>query len=114
MTEQQHVLEVYEPYEYKGQNPLTVEGVTVLKGPMRDNYYLLRLDTPVEHDHKLIEMLLVLPHYTEDKIDRALNSTCTVNIARIPPDSDIADKTRVSFEDFQCWGVGKISLLVAQ
>ncbi|GMQ87824.1 MAG: hypothetical protein BMS9Abin08_1034 [Gammaproteobacteria bacterium] len=107
---EQHVLEVYEPYEYKGQNPLTVEGVTVLKGPMRDNYYLLRLDTPVEYDHEMIEMLLVLPHYNGDEIDRAVNSTCTVNIARVPCDSDIADKTRVSFEDFQRWGVGKISL----
>ncbi len=114
MGEQQHVLEVYEPYEYKGQNPLTVEGVTVLKGPMRDNYYLLRLDTPVEFDHEMIELLLVLPHYTEDKIERALTSTCTVNIARVSADSDIADKTDVSFEDFQRWGVGKISLLVTQ
>lgn len=111
MVNQQHVLEVYEPYEYKGQNPLSVAGVTVLKGPMRDNYYLLRLDTPVEYEHELIELLLVLPHYTGDKIDRAVTSTCTVNIARVPADSDIADKTSVSFEDFQRWGVGKISLI---
>ena len=109
MGEQQHVLEVYEPYEYKGQNPLAVAGVTVLKGPMRDHYHLLRLDTPVEYDHELIELLLVLPHYTGDKIDRAVNSTCTVNIARVPADSELADKTSVSFEDFQRWGVGKIT-----
>jgi len=110
MDGQQHVLEVYEPYEYKGQNPLTVAGVTVLKGPMRDNYYLLRLNTPVEYDHEWIELLLVLPHYTADKIDRAVTSTCTVNIAVVPADSDIVDKTSVGFEDFQRWGVGKISL----
>jgi len=110
MGEQQHVLEVYEPYEYKGQNPLAVEGVTVLKGPMRDHYYLLRLDTPVEYDHEVIELLLVFSHYTGDKIDRAINSTCTVNIARVPSDSELADKTSVGFEDFQRWGVGKISL----
>ncbi|MFQ5642959.1 MAG: hypothetical protein ACE5FQ_04580 [Thiogranum sp.] len=113
MGEQQHVLEVYEPYEYEGQNPLTVAGVSVLKGPMRDNYYLLRLDTPVEYDHEMIELLLVLPHYTGDKIDRAVNSTCTVSISRVPTDSDIATRSSVSFEDFQRWGVGKISLLVA-
>jgi len=113
MGEQQHVLEVYEPYEYEGQNPLTVEGVTVLAGPMRDNYYLLRLDTPIEYDHEMIELLLVLPHYNGDKIDRAVNSTCTVNISRVPNDSDLASKDSVSFDDFQRWGVGKISLLVA-
>ena len=39
MTDQQHVLEVYEPYEYEGPNPLILKGVAVLPGPTRHDYY---------------------------------------------------------------------------
>ena len=111
MNDQHHFLEVYEPYEYTGQNPLNVSGVAVLTGPMRDNYYLLRLDTPFEYEQETVELLLVLPRYNGDKIDRAVNSCCTVNIVRVPPGSDLEQRTSVSFEDFTRWGVGKISPL---
>ena len=46
MTEQRHVLEIYEPYDYQGINPLNVAGIAVLAGPMRDNYYLVKLENP--------------------------------------------------------------------
>lgn len=110
MTEQLHVLEVYEPYEYQGQNPLCVEGVAVVAGPMRDSYYLLRLDKPFEFEHDVVEQLLVSPRYNGDKIDRTVSSTCTVNIAVVPPNTDLSDRDHVRFEDLQRWGVGKISL----
>ena len=109
MTDKMHVLEVYEPYEYEGENPLTVAGVTILAGPMRDNYYLLRLDKPFDFEQEKVEMLLVLPRYNGDKIDRAVDSSCTVNIARVPEGAELEDKSSVGFEDFQRWGVGKIS-----
>ena len=111
MTEQQHVLEIYEPYEYKGQNPLCVEGIAVIAGPMRDDYYLLRLDQPFEYEHDKVEQLLVSPRYNGDKIDRTTTSTCTVNIAVVPPSTDLANREHITFEDFHRWGVGKISLL---
>lgn len=107
---QQHVLEVYEPYEYTGKNPLLMEGVAVLPGPGRENYYLLRLDVPLDCAKDKIEQLLVSPHYMGDKIDRAVSSTCTVNIARVPASVELDDKGRLRFDDLHRWGVGKISL----
>ena len=109
MIQQQHVLEVYEPYEYSGTNPLSAAGIAVLPGPSRENYYLLQLENPFEFEQHFIEQVLVLPRYNEDKIDRAVSSACTVNIARVPAGASLEGKTRVSFEDFLRWGVGKIS-----
>jgi hypothetical protein len=109
MAQQRHVLEIYEPYEYLGPNPLNVEGVAVLSGPSRDAYYLLQLASPLELEQERIEQLLVVPHYNGDTIDRAVTSACTVNIARIPPGTSLQGKARLTFEDFLRWGVGKIS-----
>ena len=109
MTDQQHVLEVYEPYEYEGPNPLTVKGVAVLPGPTRHDYYLLRLDKPFVYEQEKVELLLVSPRYNGDKIDQTVSSACTVNIARVPPDIDLQHKGSVNFEDVHRWGVGKIS-----
>ena len=80
---QQHVLEIYEPYEYAGPNPLNVEGVAVLPGPSRENYYLLRLADPLQFEQELVEQVLVVPRYNGHKIDHAVSDTGTVNIARV-------------------------------
>jgi len=109
MTKQQHVLEIYEPYDYKGQNPLNVEGIAILPGPSRENYYLLHVTPPFEFENETVEQILCVPRYNGDKIDRAVASACTVNIARVPPGVDLNDKSRITFEDFLRWGVGKIS-----
>ena len=109
MTAHHHVLEVYEPYEYEGPNPLIVEGVAVLPGPMRQDYYLLRLREPFVFEQEKVELLLVSPRYNGDKIEQMVSSACTVNIARVPPDTELPDKDNVEFDDFERWGVGKIS-----
>ncbi len=109
MSQQQHVLEIYEPYEYMGQNPLNAAGLAVLAGPSRENYYLLQLENPFEFEQEMVEQLLVVPRYKGDKIDRAVSSACTVNIARVPAGASLCDRTRITFEDFLRWGVGKIS-----
>jgi hypothetical protein len=109
MTIQHHALEIYEPYDYHGDNPLSVSGIAILAGPMRDNYYLVKLEHAVVIDQKDVTHLLVQPHYNGDKIDRAVASTCTVNIARVMGDSDLSQVEKLTFDDFQRWGVGKIS-----
>jgi hypothetical protein len=109
MTIQHHVLEVYEPYDYHGDNPLSVAGVAVVAGPTRDNYYLLQLERPLVIDKGDVRQLLVQPRYNGDAIDRAVSSTCTVNIARVVCDADLSDLDKISFDDFERWGVGKIS-----
>ncbi len=107
---QQHVLEIYEPYEYTGQNPLTAEGIAVIPGPSRERYYLLRIASPFEYEHQTVIQFVVMPRYNGDKIDRAVSSTCTVNIARVPDGVDLSDKPELTFDDFLRWGVGKISV----
>jgi hypothetical protein len=109
MSGQQHVLEVYEPYEYEGPNPLILAGVAVLPGPMRHDYYLLRLEQPFMFEREKVELLLVSPRYNGDKIDQTISSACTVNIARVPPETDLQNKSSIDFEDIHRWGVGKIS-----
>jgi len=109
MSQQQHVLEIYEPYGYKGPNPLNVEGIAVLPGPSRENYYLLQLENPFEFEQEIIRQVLVVPRYNGDKIDRAVSSACTVNIARVSTGASLEGRTRVTFEDFLRGGVGKIS-----
>jgi hypothetical protein len=109
MTIQYHALEIYEPYDYHGDNPLSVSGVAILVGPMRDNYYLVQLQHPFVIDQEDVTQLLVQPRYNDDKIDRAVGSTCTVNIARVVSKADLSQVKRLAFDDFQRWGVGKIS-----
>jgi hypothetical protein len=107
--ELEHLLEIYEPYEYRGPNPLHLQGIAVLPGPGRENYYLLRLAKALEIEQQATEQLVVLPRYNGDKIDRAVSSACTVNIARVAAGVNLQDKSRLSFEDIVRWGVGKIS-----
>ena len=109
MAEHRHVLEVYEPYEFNGTNPLSLEGVTVISGPTGHDYYLLRLDKPFVHEQDKVELLVVSPRYNGDKIDRMVSSACTVNIARVLPDTDLKSKDAINFDDIERWGVGKIS-----
>ena len=109
MTEHRHVLEVYEPYEFNGPNPLNLEGVAVLPGPNGHDYYLLRLDKPFVHEQDEVELLLVSPRYNGDKVDQMVSSACTVNIARVRPDAGLKNNDAIDFEDIERWGVGKIS-----
>jgi hypothetical protein len=109
MTIQHHALEIYEPYDYYGENPLSVSGIAILAGPMRDTYYLVKLEHPFVIDKQSVTQLLVQPRYNGDNIDRAVGSTCTVSIARVLAATDLSLAKRLSFDDFQRWGVGKIS-----
>lgn len=109
MIKQLHTIEIYEPYEYTGPNPLHVEGIAVLQGPMRTNYYLLDVSAPFEHQQTRVKQLLVAPRYNGDHIDRAVSSTCTVNIACVPVDGPIDPNTLLTFDNVHRWGVGKIS-----
>jgi hypothetical protein len=110
MINQQHTIEIYEPCEYQGPNPLSVEGVAVLPGPMRTNYYLLELVVPFVHESTQVRQLLVAPHYSGDVIDRAISSACTVNISCVLSGKHLdPDDTLWNFDNVHRWGVGKIT-----
>ncbi len=109
MGAHKHLLEVYEPYEYTGPNPVHVLGSGVLRGPNGAFYYLLGIDGEVTLDDIPIEQLLVLPRYNGDKIKRAEESCCTVNIERIRPGIVLTPGGPFSYNDVIHWGVGKIT-----
>ncbi len=110
MKQQQHILEIYEPYDYQGDNPIHAAGISVLKGPMRDEYYLVKVEHPFQFESTEVEQLLIQPRYNDDNIDRAVTSTCTVIISRVINNPGTDHGERLSFEDFERWGVGKITL----
>lgn len=109
MTLQNHVLEIYEPYEYDGPNPLAAEGVGVLNGPGGSRYYLLSLPAPLSFQDQRVRQLLLQCRYYEDKIERPTMSMCTVNIARVRPGLALGLETPFGFADIIPWGVGKIT-----
>jgi hypothetical protein len=109
MDENQHLLEVYEPYEYEGPNPISVSGSGILRGPNGAFYYIVSVASPFHVDRSRVEQLLVLPRYNGDKIQRAKQSTCTVNIATVRPGVKLEHMGPLSYADICHWGVGKIS-----
>ena len=113
MPNQKHLLEIYEPYEYDGPNPLPVSGVAVLRGPNGAAYYLVTLREPIELNDSAVEQLLVLPRYNGDKIQRAEESACTVNIERVLPGARLGADAQVAYDCIAHWGVGKITPLTS-
>lgn len=109
MTAQHHLLEIYEPYDYNGRNPINAEGVGVVRGPNGTTYYLLDLVDPFEVEAETVNQLLLLPRYNGDGIERATCSTCTVNVCRTRAGTRMQADSTVSFEDIRHWGVGKIA-----
>ncbi len=108
MSDYRHLLEVYEPYEYEGPNPVHVRGGGVLRGPNGASYYLLHIDGIMELDETAVMQLLILPRYNGDKIERAKESCCTVNIARVLPGIMLGPDAAFAYTDIMHWGVGKI------
>jgi len=111
MSGSRHLLEIYEPYDYTGRNPVGGHGAGVVQGPGGTDYFLLQLDQPVPGDSGTFEQLLLLPRYRGDAIERARDSTCTVNLCRIREGVVLEPEGKVSFEDVTHWGVGRISRL---
>ena len=110
MPHQNHNLEIYEPYEYDGPNPLCAEGIGLLSGPGGTRYYLLNLPDPVQFEHESVQQLLVQCRYSGDKIERPTSTMCTVNISRVRPGISLQLNGSFNFADVIRWGVGKITL----
>ena len=109
MTAQEHRLEVYEPYDYTGANPLPLAGVGTLRGGNGAFYYLLEPASPLEVNGEQIRQLLVLPRYTGDPICNIQEGSCTVNIEYVIPGARLEPDTPFSYNDIRHWGVGKIT-----
>ncbi len=110
MNERKHLLEVYEPYDYEGPNPLRVVGDAILDGPPGNRYYLVHLEQAVATGNNgKIRDILVFPRYSEDRVERATESACTVTIATLRPGAQIDTDQPLAYADVCNWGVGKIT-----
>ncbi len=106
---QQHSLEIYEPYDYEGANPICLRAIGIIKGPVGNGRFLLEVVKPFEYREELIQQVLVNCRYQEDSIQRPVSSGCTVNIARVRSHFSLSIDSELSYEQFTHWGVGKIT-----
>lgn len=104
-----HIIEVYEPTSFSGQNPIHANSVGVVKTRDRSEFLLLDLEVPFESEGSIISQLILQPRYFGDKIQRAVQDMCTVSIMCVKPDIDINVDDYVQLTDFMRWGCGKVN-----
>lgn len=109
MSTRCHRIEVYEPFEYDGANPLLVVGRGLLVTPDKKDAYLLDLHAPMIIDGEMYNQIIVRPRYP-DPIERATDSTCTVLILLVKKGSAPKVGDQFQYNDILNWGIGKISL----
>ncbi len=111
MTQHKHIIEIYEPYDYTGPNPMIATGISTAVDPAGVEYFLLELPQPITSGEARIEQILVKPRYNGDQIERATSSSCTVCIGRVMPGNHVNGDGHFSFDQVHHWGVGKITVL---
>ena len=110
MPQSKHILEIYEPYDYSGPNPMLLTGVSTAMDPTGIEYFLLQLPEPLVLADLCLQQMLVKPRYNGDMIERATASSCTVCICRVLPEHYINGSGFFEFEQVNHWGVGKITV----
>jgi hypothetical protein len=108
MTAKDHLLEFYDLDGYTGPNPLRATGIGTVRGPEGSEYYVLKPAEAITVGDQTVNQLAVRPHYKGDRIDRAVNSICTVGIALAKPGTAYEIGRQYGFADFCFWTVGKI------
>lgn len=104
-----HRIEIYEPFEYEGPNPLVVVGRGLLITPDRKDAYLFDLQTPISIDGLTYKQIIVRPRYP-DPIERVTESSCTVLILLVKEQSSLNVGDQFQYNDILNWGIGRISL----
>jgi len=109
MSENCHRIEIYEPFDFDGPNPLFVSGLGLLETPDKKEAYLLKLQDALEIDGEIYHQLIVRPRYP-DPIERATESNCTVLILLVKQGSTVNSGESFQYNDIVNWGIGKISV----
>ena len=104
-----HTIEVYEPNDFPGQNPIHANSVGVVKTRDRSEFFLLDLEQPFDHKGTLVSQLILQPRYYGDKIQRAVRDMCTVSIMCVKPDSHLSTESFMQLSDVSSWGCGKVN-----
>jgi hypothetical protein len=103
-----HQIEVYEPFEYEGPNPILVIGQGLVNSPDKKEVFLLGVETDLEIDGVAYRQVLVRPRFP-DPIERATTSACTVIISLVKADRRIDVGSAYQYPDVVNWGIGKIN-----
>ena len=103
-----HRIEVYEPFEYIGPNPLILNSIGVLKTPDKKDAHLFLLTRAIVIEGHSYDQLVVRPKFL-DPIERVVESNCTVMISLVRPDRLIEAGGEYCYADVLNWGVGKIN-----
>jgi len=103
-----HQIEVYEPFEYEGPNPIVVIGQGLVDSPDRKEVFLLSVETELEIDGVVYRQILVRPRFP-DPIERATSSSCTVIISLVKAGRSIEVGSAYQYLDVVNWGIGKIN-----
>lgn len=108
MNAKTHIIEIYDPNDYSGPNPIKVNGLGVIRGLDKTEYYLLSVKNPFDYRGSIVNQLIVQPRYFGDKIMRVVNDACTVGIMRVNPDLMLSPENAMSMDCYSFWGAGKI------
>ena len=109
MNDKFHRIEVYDPSDYTGPDPMRVHGLGIVHGPERMEYYLVKPDAPLDLDGCQIEQILLRPRYFQDKIARVENDACTVSIYCVKADCSLSPEDHFELSSVERWGAGKIT-----
>ncbi len=108
MQASSHRIEVYEPFEYDGPNPINLKAEGLLVTPDKKDAFLLGVDTVLSIDGEEYRQIVVRPRFL-DPIERATQSSCTVIISLVRPDHSIDVDSQYQYTDVLNWGIGKIN-----
>jgi hypothetical protein len=102
-------IEIYDPSDYEGPDPMKVNGIGVVYGPERTEYYLVEVDQPLKINGYDVAQLLLRPRYFEDKISRVENDACTIGILLVKPEITLEADLEFDIDNTVRWGAGKIT-----
>jgi hypothetical protein len=109
MNGRRHRIEVFEPADYDGPQPLLASGIRIVESPDRTPAYLLVLQAPLQLEAGAITQLLVRSRHG-DPVDRCVESVCTVVIYAVIPGKELdEDAGCFKFTEVVNWGIGKIA-----
>lgn len=109
MNNKSHRIEIYDPSDYDGPDPIRVNGKGIVYGPERTEYYLVEPETPLQINKHQVAQILLRPRYFEDKITRVENDACTVGIFCVAPGICLNPEDQVDMSMLEKWGAGKIT-----
>jgi len=104
-----HVIEVYEPTDYIGQNPIHGEAVGVIKTQDRSEFFLINLEEPFDVNGEEVKQVILQPRYFGDKIARVTHDICTVSIMRVKEDCPLSLDEYFQLSAVAKWGCGKVN-----